>query len=42
LIPLVNRAADKYAHHNRLVHDNVALSAFESNFWNVENWVTVE
>jgi peptide/nickel transport system substrate-binding protein len=42
LIPLVNRAADKYAHSNRLVHDNVAISSFELNFWNIENWVTVE
>jgi peptide/nickel transport system substrate-binding protein len=42
VIPLVNRAADKYAHSNRLVHDNVAISAFQLNYWNIENWVTVE
>jgi peptide/nickel transport system substrate-binding protein len=42
VIPQVNRAVDKYAHHNRLVHDNVSLSAFEQNYWNLENWCTVE
>ena len=41
-IPLVNRTSLKYAHSNRLVHDNVAASAFETEYWNIENWVTVE
>ena len=41
-IPLVQRASDKYAISNRLNNDNVALGPFESNFWNVQNWVTVE
>ena len=41
VVPLVQRAADKYCHHNTLVHgdeDNVAVSAFEFNLWNVANW----
>ncbi|HEV2527014.1 MAG TPA: peptide ABC transporter substrate-binding protein [Thermomicrobiales bacterium] len=41
LVPLVRRAADKYCHHNSLIHDgedNVAVSAFEFNLWNVANW----
>jgi len=41
LIPQVNRAADKYAMHNSLVHgeeDNVALGPFEPNYWNIANW----
>ena len=42
VIPLVNRAADKYAISNRLVNDNVALGPFEYNYWNIANWVTVE
>ncbi len=40
-IPQVHRAADKYAMHNSLFHgdeDNVALSAFELNYWNIANW----
>ncbi len=40
-VPLVNRAADKYAHANSLLHgdeDNVALSPFETNYWNIANW----
>ncbi len=41
-IPLVHRATDKYAISNRLSNDNVALGPFESNFWNIQNWVTVE
>ena len=41
IVPLVKRAADKYCHHNSLIHDgedNVAVSAFEFNLWNVANW----
>ena len=42
LVPLVNRAADKYCMHNSLIHedgeDNAAISAFELNLWNVANW----
>jgi peptide/nickel transport system substrate-binding protein len=42
VIPLVNRAVDKYAIHNRLRAENVAMSAFEGDFWNIANWNTVE
>ena len=42
VIPEVNRAADKYAIHNRLRNENVALSALEGDFWNIANWNTVE
>jgi peptide/nickel transport system substrate-binding protein len=38
VIPQVNRAADKYAISNTLNNDNVALSAFELNYWNIGNW----
>jgi peptide/nickel transport system substrate-binding protein len=41
LIPEVNRAADKYAMHESLFHedeDNVLLGPFELNYWNIENW----
>ncbi len=46
VVPLVRRAADKYCMHNSLLHgddpetaeDNVAVSAFELNLWNVANW----
>ncbi|MGH2530659.1 MAG: peptide ABC transporter substrate-binding protein, partial [Thermomicrobiales bacterium] len=41
-IPLVQRAADKYAISNRLNDDMVALGPFESNFWNVANWHLAE
>ncbi len=41
-VPLVKRAADKYCMHNSLIHeggeDNVAVSSFEYNLWNVANW----
>ncbi len=41
LVPLVNRAADKYAMANSLIHDgqdNVGLSPYEGNYWNIVNW----
>jgi peptide/nickel transport system substrate-binding protein len=38
VIPEVNRAADKYAISNTLNNDNVALGAFELNYWNIANW----
>ena len=41
-IPLVHRATDKYAISNRINNDNVALGPFESNFWNIQNWVTTD
>ena len=40
IIPLVNRAADKYAQAADLFHgdeDNVAVSPYETNYWNVQN-----
>ncbi|MFM9108381.1 MAG: peptide ABC transporter substrate-binding protein [Chloroflexota bacterium] len=40
VIPLINRAADKYAIANELVEENVAVSDFEVNYWNIANWVT--
>ncbi|MDP9369282.1 MAG: ABC transporter substrate-binding protein, partial [Chloroflexota bacterium] len=42
LIPLVNRAADKYANSNTLVNDNLAISSFELNYWNIANWTRTE
>jgi peptide/nickel transport system substrate-binding protein len=42
IIPLVQRAADKYAISNRLNNDMVALGPFDSNFWNVANWHLAE
>lgn len=38
IIPQVNRAADLYAIANRLNNDNIAVGAFELNYWNVANW----
>ncbi len=44
IVPLVNRAADKYAMAKSLIHgdgpndDNVALSPYEVNYWNIANW----
>lgn len=38
VIPQVNRAADLYAIANRLNNDNIAVGAFELNYWNVANW----
>src|SRR5215208_436319 len=38
VIPLVNRAADKYGISTTLRDENVALSPFEYNYWNIANW----
>ncbi len=41
VVPLVNRAADKYGLSNSLIHgdeDNVALGSYENNYWNIANW----
>jgi peptide/nickel transport system substrate-binding protein len=38
VIPEVNRAADKYAISNKLRNENVAVSAFEYDYWNIANW----
>ncbi|MFL5762208.1 MAG: peptide ABC transporter substrate-binding protein [Thermomicrobiales bacterium] len=38
IIPLVQRAADKYGISNTLRDENVALGPYESNYWNIANW----
>jgi peptide/nickel transport system substrate-binding protein len=38
VIPLVNRASDKYGISTTLRDENVALSPFEFNYWNIANW----
>jgi peptide/nickel transport system substrate-binding protein len=38
VVPLVNRAADKYAISNTLRDENVAVSSFEYDYWNIANW----
>ena len=38
VVPLVQRAADKYAISNTLRNENVALGPFEGDFWNIANW----
>ena len=42
VIPLVQRAADKYGIVNTLRDENVALGPFESNYWNIANWTRTE
>jgi len=38
VIPQVNRAADKYAISLEINNENVALSPFELNYWNIAHW----
>jgi peptide/nickel transport system substrate-binding protein len=38
VVPLVNRAADKYGIATTLRDENVAVSDFEVNYWNIANW----
>jgi peptide/nickel transport system substrate-binding protein len=38
VVPMVNRAADKYGISTTLRDENVALSDFEVNYWNIANW----
>ncbi|MFN8592821.1 MAG: peptide ABC transporter substrate-binding protein [Thermomicrobiales bacterium] len=38
VVPLVNRAADKYGISNTLRDENIAVSDFEVNYWNIANW----
>jgi peptide/nickel transport system substrate-binding protein len=38
VIPLVQRAADKYGIINTLRDENTALGPYESNYWNIANW----
>ena len=42
VVPLVNRAADKYAIANSLNAENIAMNPFEVNYWNIANWRRVE
>jgi peptide/nickel transport system substrate-binding protein len=42
LIPLVSRAAEKYALSNSLVPENIAASGWEPLYWNIANWTAVE
>ncbi len=41
IIPVVQRG-DFLAISNRLVAENLASGPFETDYWNIENWVTVE
>ena len=38
LVPLVQRASEKYAISKRLNHDNIAAGPFEALYWNIANW----
>jgi peptide/nickel transport system substrate-binding protein len=38
LIPLVQRAAEKYGIATTLRDENVAASAWEAIYWNIANW----
>ena len=38
VVPLVARAAARYAISNRLIKDNVAASSWETLYWNIANW----
>ena len=38
VIPLVNRAADKYAISTTLYDENIGVSDFEVGYWNIANW----
>ncbi|MCC7022159.1 MAG: peptide ABC transporter substrate-binding protein [Thermomicrobiales bacterium] len=42
VVPLVNRAADKYAIATTLRDENVAVSSFEYDYWNIANWNRTE
>lgn len=38
VIPLVQRAAEKYATANTLRDENIAASSWEAVYWNIANW----
>jgi peptide/nickel transport system substrate-binding protein len=38
VVPLVNRASDKYGISTTLRDENVAQSDFAVNYWNIANW----
>jgi peptide/nickel transport system substrate-binding protein len=42
LIPLVQRASEKYGISKSLNNDNVAGGPFEALYWNIANWNKVE
>jgi peptide/nickel transport system substrate-binding protein len=42
VVPLVNRASDKYAIATTLRDENVAQSDFTVNYWNIANWNRTE
>ncbi|MGH2559535.1 MAG: peptide ABC transporter substrate-binding protein [Thermomicrobiales bacterium] len=42
VLPIVQRAAEKYAISTRLNNDNVGMGTFEGDFWNVANWNLAE
>ena len=39
LIPLVQRASEKYGINKRLNKENVAGGPFEALYWNIANWL---
>ncbi len=42
VVPIVNRSADTYAISTTLVNDNVAVGPFDTDYWNIANWVRAE
>jgi peptide/nickel transport system substrate-binding protein len=38
VIPLVNRASDKYGISKTLRDENIGVGPFEYNYWNIVNW----
>jgi peptide/nickel transport system substrate-binding protein len=42
VVPIVNRAADKYGISTTLRDENVGVSDFEVNYWNIANWNRTE
>lgn len=42
VVPIVNRSADTYAISTTLVNDNVAVGPFDTDYWNIANWVRSE
>ena len=38
MMPLVNRSAGKYGIASTLYDENVAVSDFEVDYWNIANW----
>ena len=38
IVPLVNRSAGKYGVSNTLRNENIAVSSFQNDYWNIANW----